>query len=203
MIIWLGGVMRLPFLLLLFSLYFSHLSHADDRIEHGDWASQFREGMGEASTHDNGTAMFGMLCADRLCRYYFANGTPCEAGNNYPIMLTTKVGALALDSVCEPMQTANGEVMLYWFGESAQLNDAFSQSESVGFAFPLTSGHFRTNVFSMSGYSEAIGRMVGVLLEQQDQSPQDQPQQEAGASPVPEEVPDGEPVPTEIEIKKI
>ncbi len=198
MVIQLGGVMRLPFLLLLFSLCLSQPARADDRVEHGDWASQFRDGMGEASTHDNGTAMFGMLCADRLCRYYFANGTPCEAGNNYPIMLTTKVGALALDSVCEPMQTANGEVMLYWFGESVQLNDAFSQSESVGFAFPLTSGQFRTNVFSMSGYSDAIGRMVGVLLEQQDP-----PQQEAGASPVPEEVPDGDPVPTEIEIKKI
>ena len=114
------------------------------------------------------------------------------------MMLTTKVGAVALDSVCEPMETANGEVMLYWFSESAQLNDALSRSESVGFAFPLTSGHFRTNVFSMAGYNDAIGRMVGVLLERKDQ-----PAPGAEASPAPEQVPDGDPVPTDIDIKKI
>lgn len=190
--------MRRLLLLLVLCLNISPVVFADDRAEHGDWVSQFRDGMGEASTHDNGKAMFGMLCADRLCRYYFANGTPCEPGNNYPIMLTTKVGAVALDTICEPMETANGEVMLYWFTESGNLNDALSRSDSVGFAFPLTSGHFRTNVFSMTGYNEAIGRMVGVLLERQDQ-----PDQEAGVAPVPEPVPDGEPVPTDIEIKQI
>jgi hypothetical protein len=151
--------MRQLLLLVVLGFGVSALTNAEDRVEHGDWASQFREGMGEASTHDNGKAMFGMLCANRVCRYYFANGTPCEPGNNYPMMLTTKAGAVALDSVCEPMETANGEVMLYWFSESAQLNDALSRSESVGFAFPLTSGHFRTNVFSMAGYNDAIGRM--------------------------------------------
>jgi len=190
--------MRRLLLLLVLSLGVPALTNADDRVEHGDWASQFREGMGEASTHDNGKAMFGMLCANRVCRYYFANGTPCEPGNNYPMMLTTKVGAVALDSVCEPMETANGEVMLYWFSESAQLNDALSRSESVGFAFPLTSGHFRTNVFSMAGYNDAIGRMVGVLLERKDQ-----PAPGAEASPAPEQVPDGDSVPTDIDIKKI
>jgi len=190
--------MRRLLLLLVLGFGVSALTNADDRVEHGDWASQFREGMGEASTHDNGTAMFGMLCANRVCRYYFANGTPCEPGTNYPLMLTTKAGAVALDSVCEPMETANGEVMLYWFSESAQLNDALSRSESVGFAFPLTSGHFRTNVFSMAGYNDAIGRMVGVLLERKDQ-----PAPGAEASPAPEQVPDGDSVPTDIDIKKI
>ena len=190
--------MRGRLLLAVLCFAISMTTHADDRVEHGDWVSQFRDGMGEASTHDNGIAMFGMLCADRVCRYYFANGTPCEPANNYPIMLTTKVGAVALDTVCEPMETANGEVMLYWFGESAQLNDALARSDSVGFAFPLTTGHFRTNVFSMTGYNEAIGRMVGVLLERQDQE-----DQEAGVAPAPEPVPDGDPVPTDIEIKQI
>ena len=190
--------MRQLVLLLVVGFYLGLSAHADDRVEHGDWVSQFRDGMGEASTHDNGKAMFGMLCADRLCRYYFANGMPCEPGLNYPIMLTTKLGAVALDSVCEPMETANGEVMLYWFGESPRINEALAGSESIGFAFPLTSGHFRISVFSMTGYNEAIGRMVGVLLERQEQ-----PSQEAVTSPVPEPVPDGEPVPTEIEIKQI
>lgn len=190
--------MRHLLLLLVLCFGIGTAARSDDRVEHGDWASQFRDGMGEASTHDNGLAMFGMLCANQLCRYYFANGTPCEPGNNYPMMLTTKVGAVALDTICEPMETANGEVMLYWFTESANLNDALARSDSVGFAFPLTTGHFRTNVFSMSGYNDAIGRMVGVLLERQDR-----PAQEADATPTPEPVPDGDAVPTDIEIKQI
>ena len=50
---------------------------AEDRAEHGDWTSQFLEGMGEASTHENGLSMFGILCGDDSCRYYFANGLDC------------------------------------------------------------------------------------------------------------------------------
>lgn len=175
---------------------------ADDRVEHGDWISQFRDGMGEASTHSNGIAMFGMLCADRSCRYYFANGIPCEAGNNYPLMLTTKAGALAFDAICEPMSTQNGDVMLYWFNESAALNDALSQSEAIGFAFPLTNGQFRTSVFSMNGYTDAMRRMVDGMRERLDQK-QD-PNQDTPVEPLPEphEVPDGDSVPVDIDINR-
>ena len=172
--------------------------HADDRVEHGDWVSQFNGDRGEASTHDNGTAMFGMLCADRLCRYYYANGLECEPGNNYPMMLTTAAGAMAIDAICEPMTTANGDVMLYWFNESRQVNDAFAQSDAIGFAFPLTSGQFRISTFSMNGYADAIRRMVGVMREQRE----DQRPPEASPSPAAEDVPDGDPVPTDIDINR-
>ena len=171
---------------------------ADDRVEHGDWISQFREGMGEASTHSNGTAMFGMLCANRSCRYYFANGIPCEAGNNYPLMLTTGAGALAFDAICEPMSTQNGDVMLYWFNESAALNDAFAQSEAIGFAFPLTNGQFRTSVFSMNGYTDAMRRMVDGMRERLDEKPE----QPTEPLPEPHDVPDGDSVPVDIDINR-
>jgi hypothetical protein len=129
-------------------------------MEHGDWSSQFLDGMGEASTHENGESMFGMLCAAGSCRYYFANGIDCEAGNNYPLMVTTAAGALAFDAICEPMNTANGDVMLYWFNEAPRLNEAFGQSMAVGFAFPMTDGQFKISKFSMKGYEQAIERMV-------------------------------------------
>ena len=190
--------MRRLFLLFMMFSALNLSTHAEDRIEHGDWASQFRDGMGEASTHQNGTAMFGMLCANKLCRYYFANGIPCEAGNNYPLMLTTAVGALALDAICEPRSTANGDVMLYWFNEARQLNDAFSQSEAIGFAFPLTNGQFRVSTFSMNGYAEAISRMVDGLRERLDESPAPK----ASSSPEPEELPGGEAVPVDIDINR-
>jgi hypothetical protein len=104
--------------------------------------------------------MFGMLCAAGSCRYYFANGIDCEAGNNYPLMVTTAAGALAFDAICEPMNTANGDVMLYWFNEAPRLNEAFGQSMAVGFAFPMTDGQFKISKFSMKGYEQAIERMV-------------------------------------------
>lgn len=171
---------------------------AEDRLEHGDWVSQFRDSMGEASTHENGTSMFGTLCADRVCRYYFANGVPCEPGNNYPLMLTTGAGALAFDAICEPMATANGDVMLYWFNESKPLNDALANSDAIGFAFPLTTGQFRISTFSMNGYKEAIRRMVNGLRERLDE----QRQQNAEPLPQPEDVPNGDVVPVDIDINR-
>ena len=158
---------------------------AEDRVEHGDWVSQFLDDKGEASTHDNGTAMFGMLCADRLCRYYYANGIDCDPGSNYPLMITTAVGAMAIDAICEPMKTANGDVKLFWIPESPKLNEALGQSEAIGIAFPLTSGQFRTNLFSMNGYEEAIARMVEGLRERmgQEGAPSSEPE---GGSEVPD-----------------
>ncbi len=146
---------------------------ADDREQHGDWSSQFLEGMGEASTHENGTSVFGMLCANDSCRYYFANGIDCEAGMNYPLMLTTAAGALSIDAICEPMGTANGDVMLYWFNESSRLNEAFAASGEIGIAFPLSSGQFKLSKFSMKGYEDAIERMVNGVRERREggQSP--------------------------------
>lgn len=148
---------------------------ADDKVQHGDWASQFMESMGEASTHQDGASVFGMLCASGSCRYYFANGIDCEPGSNYPIMLTTQAGARAIEAICEPMRTAHGDVMLYWFGESPQLNAAFAQSSAVGFAFPLVDGQFRTSRFSMRGYSEAIERMIDGVRARSTPSPADEP----------------------------
>ncbi len=143
---------------------------ADDRQQHGDWSSQFLEDMGEASTHESGTSVFGMLCANDSCRYYFANGIDCQPGLNYPLMLTTAAGALSIEAICEPMNTANGDVMLYWFSESNKLNDAFANSPEVGFAFPLSSGQFKLSKFSMKGYEAAIERMVNGLRERRDSS---------------------------------
>lgn len=133
---------------------------ADDKVEHRDWSSQFMEDMGEATTHENGMSTFGMLCAKGSCRYYFANGTDCTAGTAYPLTITTSEGVLSLAAVCEPMSSANGDVMLYWFDESDAVNSAFKKSAAVGFAFPLTNGEFKTSKFSMDGFNDAIERMI-------------------------------------------
>lgn len=156
----------LPTLLLLLSLSLPVL--AEDRVQHGSWSSQFLEGMGEATTHENGTSTFGILCAQGSCRYYFANGVDCEPGGNYPFMITTDSGALTIEGVCEPVATANGDILVYWFNENDAMNRAFQQTPVVGFAFPLTSGKFRLSSFSMDGFTDAIQRMVNGVRERGD-----------------------------------
>jgi hypothetical protein len=141
-------------------LAFASIAQADDKVEHGDWSSQFMEDMGEATTHENGMATFGMLCAKGSCRYYFANGTECAAGSAYPLMVTTNEGAMSVNAVCEPMASANGDIMLYWFDEEDAINAAFNQTTTVGFAFPLTNGQFKLSNFSMDGFNAAIARMI-------------------------------------------
>jgi hypothetical protein len=152
--------MHRVFIAMLMSLVLSAATQADDKVEHGEWSSQFQEGMGEATTHENGMSVFGMLCGAGSCRYYFANSTVCEASSTYPLMITTNEGALAVDAVCEPMNSANGEVMLYWFNETATMNQAFKNTPTVGFAFPMTNGQFKISTFSMDGFNEAVDRMV-------------------------------------------
>ena len=103
---------------------------ADDKVEHGDWSSQFMDGMGEATTHENGMSVFGMLCGEGICRYYFANGTECDQGSTYPLMITTNSGALSIDAVCEKVDSANGELMLYWFNETDLMNQAMDNLDT-------------------------------------------------------------------------
>ncbi len=158
----------LPTLLLLLLLSLSLPVLAEDRVQHGSWSSQFLEGMGEATTHENGTSTFGILCAQGSCRYYFANGIDCEPGGNYPFMITTDSGALTIEGVCEPVATANGDILVYWFNENDAMNRAFQQTPVVGFAFPLTSGKFRLSSFSMDGFTDAIQRMVNGVRERGD-----------------------------------
>ena len=148
-------------LLLIFSVVVP--ASAEEKAEHGDWTSQFLDGMGEASTHENGISMLGMLCGKGSCRYYFANGLDCEPSVNYPLMVTTDVGAVPIEAVCEPMTTANGEVMLYWFAETPYLNEAFVKTPVIGIAFPLTNGEFKTSRFSMNGFAQAVERMVNIM----------------------------------------
>ena len=150
-------------------LSFSAVVQADDKVEHGDWSSQFMDGMGEATTHENGMSVFGMLCGDGTCRYYFANSTECEQSATYPLMLTTNSGALSVDAVCEKVDSANGELMLYWFTETDMMNRAFNNTPVLGFAFPLTNGQFKISTFSMDGFTQAIERMTRGLRERTEQ----------------------------------
>ena len=180
---------------------------AQERAEHGDWISQFLDGRGEASTHENGMSMLGMMCGDGSCRYYFANGLDCEPSANYPLMLTSDVGALALDAVCEPVSTSSGDVMVYWFTETPYLNEAFAKTPVVGIAFPLANGEFKTSKFSMNGFTEAIERMVNVMREgkaqesAQEEGAQESTQEEAAEESTQEEnaqeSTQEEPVPTD------
>jgi hypothetical protein len=159
------SVMRRLLLAFVMLLSVAGVVVAEDREQHGDWSSQFLDDMGEASTHEGGTSVFGMLCANDSCRYYFANGIDCQSGLHYPLMLTTSAGTLAIDAICEPMNTANGDVMLYWFSESPKLNDAFVTSADIGIAYPLAGEQFKLSKFSMKGYEAAIERMVNGVRE--------------------------------------
>ncbi len=149
-------------------LFLPLLALADNRVEHGDWSSQFFEGMGEATTHENGMSTFGILCAEGYCRYYFANGIDCEPSGNYPLMVTTEGGALSVEAVCEPVTTANGDILVYWFNESEAMNQAFQKTAVVGFAFPLSDGKFKVSKFSMTGYKAAVYRMVSGLRDKRE-----------------------------------
>ncbi len=135
---------------------------ADERMEHAEWASEFRDGTGEASTKDISMAKFGMLCTEDSCRFYYENGINCEPGNNYPIVIATSAGSIAVETVCAPA-TTGGEASRYWFADLPQFYDALMQSDTIGVAFPLSNGQFRISQFLMNGFGEATERVSSAL----------------------------------------
>lgn len=135
---------------------------ADERMEHAEWASEFRDGTGEASTKDISMARFGMLCTEDSCRFYYENGINCEPGNNYPIVIATSAGSIAVETVCAPA-TTGGEASRYWFADLPQFYDALMQSDTIGVAFPLSNGQFRISQFLMNGFGEATERVSSAL----------------------------------------
>lgn len=139
---------------------------ADERMEHAEWASEFREGTGEASTKEDGMSTFGMLCNEDNCRFYYDNGVDCEPGNNYPIVIATSAGSIAVETICESVAIAGSEVTRYWFAELPQLSEALMQSDTVGIAFPLSNGQFKISQFLMNGYGEATERVMSGLRAQ-------------------------------------
>ncbi len=136
---------------------------ADERMEHAEWVSEFHESTGEASTKEDGMSQFGMLCNDENCRFYYENGIDCEPGNNYPIVIATSAGSMAVETICEPVSDADGAAKRYWFAELPQFNEALMQSDTVGIAFPLSNGQFKISQFLMNGYGEATERVVSGL----------------------------------------
>lgn len=135
---------------------------ADERMEHAEWVSEFREGTGEASTKDISMAKFGMLCTEDSCRFYYENGINCEPGNNYPIVIATSAGSIAVETVCAPAMTGS-DATRYWFADLPQFYDALMQSDTVGVAFPLSNGQFRISQFLMNGFGEATERVSSSL----------------------------------------
>ncbi len=136
---------------------------ADERMEHAEWASEFYQGTGEASTKEGGMSRFGLSCNDDSCRFYYENGVDCEPGSNYPIVISTSAGSMAVETICAPAATSDGEVMRYWFAELSHFNDALMQSDAIGVAFPLANGQFRISQFLMNGYGEASERVASGL----------------------------------------
>ncbi len=136
---------------------------ANERMEHAEWASEFYQGAGEASTRENGISRFGLSCNDEICRFYYENGIDCEPGSNYPIVISTSAGSMAIETICAPATTVDGEVMRYWFAELPHFNDALMQSDAIGVAFPLSNGQFKISQFLMNGYGEATERVASGL----------------------------------------
>lgn len=136
---------------------------ADERMEHAEWASEFYQGTGEASTKEGGTSKFGLSCNDDNCRFYYENGVDCDPGSNYPIVISTSAGSMALETICAPAATPDGEVRRYWFAELSHFNDALMQSDAIGVAFPLANGQFKISQFQMNGYGEASERVASGL----------------------------------------
>lgn len=159
---------------------------AEDRAEHGNWISQYLQGMGQASTQENDQSMFGMVCGEGRCRYYFANGLDCEPSVNYPLMITTDLGAVPVEAVCEPMPTDSGEMLLYWFAEMRYLNEAFEKTPTIGIAFPLTNGEFKFSRFSMNGFSDAVKRVAIVMRDSKSLEPAQEQTQEPTPGQTPE-----------------
>lgn len=123
--------------------------------QYGDWTvTQLTPGSYIALTVNNGDARFGTFCSPKMCTAFFDNGSTCENGAKYPVLLNSPSGAYPEIAVCEKI----GNRHLLEMPLQGDVSNAMSVGGTLGIAFPMQSGQFQVSRFSMTGAARASAR---------------------------------------------
>jgi hypothetical protein len=113
-----------------------------------------------AATVNKSGALLGQYCLSETgeCIWLLGNDIGCEEDSSIPALGNTDGGAFGLTISCLKV---NGKSR-YVVKEFHLINAAIANSSKLTIAFPLQSGLFQVNRFSLDGAERAISYMRGV-----------------------------------------
>lgn len=110
-----------------------------------------------AATINDSKAIFGQYCffENGKCLWLLANDIDCQTGSEYAVLVNSDAGASSLKLMCVKIE---GKAR-YAFAEFNEIDQAIRVVSKFGIAFPLQSGLFQVNRFSVDGATQAISFM--------------------------------------------
>lgn len=123
---------------------------------YGDWTVvAVDEQVYMATTGNNSGAVFGTFCTPEACTALLNSELSCTAGDTYPALVNSPGGAVAVDMLCEDF---GEDTLVFSFAIDEGVAEAMTVGGVIGIAFPMESGEFRVERFSLTGAARATGR---------------------------------------------
>ncbi|ENP0873894.1 hypothetical protein ACCI29_004392 [Vibrio parahaemolyticus] len=159
-------------LLILLAISSSFPAFSADTI-HKDWViSTDGDDYYYAATINNSGHVFGKYCyfEDQQCLFLISVDITCTKGNKYPVLVNAESGSFNLNLVCGDRMGSQNVLV---FDNFDQVERTAKESNQLGIAIPMESGHFKVSRFSLSGSSYSLDTMTNeaekrVLLSKMD-----------------------------------
>jgi hypothetical protein len=132
---------------------------AGDTVVEKDWTfKDTGNGTAVAYTNDDSGSTLGVFCvAAKNCSVYLKTATGCADGAQYPVLVNTDSGALAVSLTCQNISSAGEKQnFVFVFDEFDAIFCAMVKDNALGVALPLAGGQFRVASFSLNGSNETI-----------------------------------------------
>jgi hypothetical protein len=123
--------------------------------QYGDWAvRQVASGTYMATTSNSAGSVFGTSCSQQSCIALLNPRISCQVGNSYPALVNSPGGSAPVILLCEDL----GDLIVYSFDLDDRVAESMAVGGILGIAFPMQSGEFRVERFSLTGAARATGR---------------------------------------------
>lgn len=122
-----------------------------------EWGNSGTEYLYAATTNSTGSSL-GQYCyyESEDCYYLVSLGPNCKKENEYPALIGSDKGAIAVTLICSHKYKGRSVYMISPF---EKIDTLVRQASRVGIAIPLESDSFKVVRFSLSGSTHAISTM--------------------------------------------
>ena len=121
---------------------------------YGDWTVRGSGGVYIAATTNSVNAVFGSICDKDGCTAFVNPLLDCEVGAKYPVLINSPAGSFTPSLLCEKVDDRR----IYSLPIEGNVADSMSIGGVIGFAFPMESGEFKVQRFSLTGAARAAAR---------------------------------------------
>lgn len=124
---------------------------------YGEWTATYRPSTGLAMSfiQNSSKSLFGTVCSRGKCDAFLDPKISCDDGAEYPALINAPSAAFHVRVRCSEMKDGGTYYILSLDGGVA---DAMSVGGILGIAFPMQSGQFRVERFSLTGAARAAAR---------------------------------------------